>query len=194
MVSDTKFPYEKKGSPFPPFTLKDMIFNNLTEYINNMDNETTWISYFSDTKKATITDLISFAKKFKKGTKKIGAYDQLDAEEDCKYDFAKTDKLGINVIERLKFYNPSKYIKNQSKVKYFSKIAKYWSIRSVIFQSDTSFTTEVNLMLALKENENVKNVDLEDVWEKEHIKAGRDVENAKAVSDWIRYVFNELDK
>ena len=49
-------------------------------------------------------------------------------------------------------------------------------------------------MLALKENENVKNVDFEDVWEKEHIKAGRDVENAKAVSVWIRYVFNELDK
>ena len=43
---------KKKGSPFPPFTLKDMIFNNLTEYINNMDNEITWIWYYSDTKKS----------------------------------------------------------------------------------------------------------------------------------------------
>ena len=48
-----------------------MIFNNLTEYINNMDNETTWISYYSDTKKATITDLISFAKNLKKAQKKL---------------------------------------------------------------------------------------------------------------------------
>ena len=44
-VIDTTFPYEKKGSPFPPLPIppvlkEDMIFNNLTEYINYLNNET----------------------------------------------------------------------------------------------------------------------------------------------------------
>ena len=229
-VIDTKFPYEKKDSPFPPGpippTLKeDMIFNNLSEYINYLNNGTDgWLSYNNDTKKATITDLVSFTKKCKKGTKQIGAYDQLDRgsgenqlfgtgnntklhfdailanysgeeEEEFKKDFEQTDSLGMNVIERLRFYSPLNYIKNESEVKYESKIAKYWRIRSGIFQSDTSFTTEVNLMLALKENENVKSVDFEAVWEKEHTPAERgDAENADEISKWIKSIYEELEK
>ena len=226
-VNDTTFPYEKKkSSPFPTNFIslvleEDMIFNNLSEYINYMNNDTKWLSY--DNKKATITDLVSFTKKCKKGTKEIGAYDQLDrgsgenqlfgignntklhfdsilakysgSEEDFKNDFDKTDKLGMNVIERLRFYSPLNYIKKESEIKYNSTIAKYWRIRTGLFQSDTSFTTEINLMLALKENENIKNVDFESVWEKEHVRAERkDVENADAITEWIKSIYKDLEK
>ena len=50
-------------------------------------------------------------------------------------------------------------------------------------------------MLALKENENVKNVDFESVWEKEHVRAERkDIKNADAISEWIKSIYEELEK
>lgn len=51
-----------------------------------------------------------------------------------------------------------------------SKIARFWRIRSGIFQGDTATGTEANLAQALR-NYGVESVDFEAVWGQYHTKA-----------------------
>ena len=62
----------------------------------------------------------------------------------------KTDSQGNTVTERGNMYNPLYYLSNYYDGYQKSTVADYWRIRTGIAQSDTSLTTEVNLVLALR--------------------------------------------
>ena len=64
-----------------------------------------------------------------------------------------------------------------------SRVADSWRIRSGIYQSDTSLTTEVNLALALAMSD--KNVDFATVWAQENGMAERSGDGTTNLIQWI---------
>lgn len=89
-------------------------------------------------------------------------------------DLAKTDVLGKSVSTRADMYNPMYFLCRYYKGYRKSTPAKYWRIRSGIFQGDTALSTETTLALALKAyGPGVKSVDFETVWGQGHTEAER---------------------
>lgn len=83
-------------------------------------------------------------------------------------------------------YTPLYYLMESRKGFRKSNVAKYWRIRSGINQSTTSLTTEVNLALALKKYDGVKNVDFETVWDQGHTEAERKGNGMQNFIKWVK--------
>ena len=99
-------------------------------------------------------------------------------------DLAKTDSLGATVRQRLNAYSPLYYLNSTFKGYKTSDVAKFWRIRSGIFQGDTAVNTEMNLALALK-NYGITNVDFEAVWGQKHVKAERTGNSSTNFINWV---------
>lgn len=108
-----------------------------------------------------------------------------DYAADYESDLAKTDSLGTDVQTRLNMYTPLYYLMESSEGYGTSTPAEYWRIRSGICQSDTALTTEVNLALALENNENVSSVDFATVWGLQHTKAERTGTSTDNFIAWV---------
>ncbi|MCR4580815.1 MAG: hypothetical protein K5681_10760, partial [Treponema sp.] len=100
-------------------------------------------------------------------------------------DLAKTDYLGSSLQERMNAYNPMYYLNSTFDGYKTSSVAKYWRIRSGIFQGDTAVNTEMNLALALQ-NYGIKNIDFEAVWGQKHVKAERSGNSTQNFIDWVK--------
>ena len=100
-------------------------------------------------------------------------------------DLSKTDSVGYTVEQRVKMYTPLYYLLKSQDGYGTSTVAKYWRIRTGIEQSDTSLTTEVNLALALKNYEGVKDVGFETVWGQGHTEAERTGDSTTNFIEWV---------
>ncbi len=101
-------------------------------------------------------------------------------------DLAKTDALGKSVSYRANMYNPMYYLCRYYKGYKKSEPAKYWRIRSGIFQGDTAISTELALALALKAyGPAVKSVDFETVWGLGHTEAERSGSSTENFIAWV---------
>lgn len=98
-------------------------------------------------------------------------------------DLARSDALGISVMDRVNMYNPLYYLCEYYDGYKTSVVATYWRIRSGINQSDTALTTEVNLALAL-ENYGAE-VDFETVWGQAHVEAERTGSSTENFIAWV---------
>ncbi len=100
-------------------------------------------------------------------------------------DMTKPDSLGNTVDMRLNMYTPLYYLLESEEGYGSSSVAKYWRIRTGIFQSDCALSTEVNLSLALKNYEGVENVDFDTVWGQGHVKAERIGDSTDNFITWV---------
>lgn len=100
-------------------------------------------------------------------------------------DLAKTDSEGNSVETRLNMYTPLYYLLDSYDGYGTSTVAKYWRIRTGLFQSDTALTTEVNLALALENYDGVESVDFETVWGEGHTMAERSGNSTDNFISWI---------
>ena len=99
---------------------------------------------------------------------------ETDYEAAFTEDLGKTDALGKSISIRADMYNPMYFLCRYYKGYKKSTPAKYWRIRSGIFQGDTALSTETTLALALKAyGPGVKSVDFETVWGQGHTEAER---------------------
>lgn len=98
-------------------------------------------------------------------------------------DLARTDALGISVIDRVNMYNPLYYLSEYYDGYKTSEVAAYWRIRTGINQSDTALTTEVNLALALEDYG--ADVDFETVWGQAHVEAERTGSSTENFIAWV---------
>lgn len=94
------------------------------------------------------------------------------------------DRLGIPTAVRQAMYDPMFYLLDTGTAP-ASKVAPHWRIHTGISQGDTSLTTEVNLMLALKARSDVKDVDFATVWEAKHTKAERTGNSTDNFIAWV---------
>ena len=102
-----------------------------------------------------------------------------------KKDLTYKDKEGKSIRYRVEMYNPMYYLSDYYQGFGKSATAKYWRINTGIAQGDTALTTETNLALALKQNDNVKKVDFTTVWGQGHTMAER---SGNAESNFIKWV------
>lgn len=100
-------------------------------------------------------------------------------------DLSYKDKLGVDMQTRVNMYNPMYYLSSYYEGYNTSTVAKYWRIRTGINQTDTALTTEINLKLALENNENVESVDFATVWGQPHTTAERTGTSTENFINWV---------
>jgi hypothetical protein len=104
------------------------------------------------------------------------------------------DSLGFSSLYRQSMYNPMYYLSNYYAGYNTSTPAAHWRINSGISQSDTSCTVEMNLALALKQYSkdkgDVKDVDLNMVWDQGHIMAERTGTSTTNFINWVNECCN----
>ena len=103
--------------------------------------------------------------------------------QDFSSDLATTDELGVSMSTRVNMYNPLYFLLDSYVGCDTSRVADSWRIRSGIYQSDTSLTTEVNLALALAMSD--KNVDFATVWAQENGMVERSGDGTTNFIQWI---------
>ena len=105
--------------------------------------------------------------------------------EEYAADLSRTDSVGYTAQQRLNMYTPLYYLLETSEGFSSSTVAKYWRIRTGIAQSDTALTTELNLALALENDERVDSVDFETVWAQKHVEAERSGNSSGNFIAWV---------
>ena len=100
-------------------------------------------------------------------------------------DLAKKDSVGNTVDYRVNMYTPLYYLLESSAGYQTSSVAKYWRIRTGIFQGDCALSTEMNLALALQNYSGVDSVDFETIWGAGHTQAERTGNSTDNFIAWV---------
>ena len=108
-----------------------------------------------------------------------------DYAADYAEDLAKQDSEGNTVDYRVNMYTPLYYLLESSEGYQESTVAKYWRIRTGIAQGDCSLSTEMNLALALENDERVESVDFETIWGAGHTQAERSGNSTDNFIAWV---------
>ena len=108
-----------------------------------------------------------------------------DYAADYAEDLAKQDSAGNTVDYRVNMYTPLYYLLESSEGYQESTVAKYWRIRTGIAQGDCSLSTEMNLALALENDERVESVDFETIWGAGHTQAERSGNSTDNFIAWV---------
>ncbi|MGN1167735.1 MAG: hypothetical protein ACI4S2_15050, partial [Lachnospiraceae bacterium] len=95
------------------------------------------------------------------------------------------DSLDNSLGVRQSMYNPMYYISPYYEGYNTSAVAKYWRINSGVGQSESLLSAEVNLFLALKDVEDVKDVSFTEVWGQDYSMAE---ESGKGIGNFIAWV------
>ncbi len=83
------------------------------------------------------------------------------------------DDWGSDSLTRQNMYNPMYFLSDYYEGCGSSHVASHWRIHTGITQGDTALTVEMNLALALQQNENVDDVEFQTVWGQGHTMAER---------------------
>ena len=108
-----------------------------------------------------------------------------DYASDYAEDRAKQDSAGNTVDYRVNMYTPLYYLLESSEGYQESTVAKYWRIRTGIAQGDCALSTEMNLALALENDERVESVDFETIWGAGHTQAERSGNSTDNFIAWV---------
>ena len=108
-----------------------------------------------------------------------------DYAADYAEDLARQDSAGNTVDYRVKMYTPLYYLLESSEGYQESTVAKYWRIRTGIAQGDCALSTEMNLALALENDERVESVDFETIWGAGHTQAERSGNSTDNFIAWV---------
>ena len=108
-----------------------------------------------------------------------------DYASDYAEDLTKQDSEGNTVDYRVNMYTPLYYLLESSEGYQESTVAKYWRIRTGIAQGDCALSTEMNLALALENDERVESVDFETIWGAGHTQAERSGNSTDNFIAWV---------
>ena len=108
-----------------------------------------------------------------------------DYASDYAEDLTRQDSAGNTVDYRVNMYTPLYYLLESSEGYQESTVAKYWRIRTGIAQGDCALSTEMNLALALENDERVESVDFETIWGAGHTQAERSGNSTDNFIAWV---------
>ena len=106
-------------------------------------------------------------------------------------DLTLPDSLSSTIEERVNMYNPMYYLNSYYKGYKTSDIAEYFRINTGIAQVDTGNVVEMDLYLALINNN--KSAEFTTVWDKEHVEAERTGTSEENFISWVNKI-EEVDK
>ena len=106
-------------------------------------------------------------------------------------DLMAVDKFNNSIQYRQNMYNPMYYVSSSYDGYKTSSPAIHWRIRTGIEQGDAALTVETNLALALKQDDDVKDVDFETVWGMGHTTAERSGSSTDNFISWVNECADE---
>lgn len=106
---------------------------------------------------------------------KYSRYSDFDPQYVTDYQEYQTsvDDWGSDSLTRQNMYNPMYFLSDYYEGCGSSHVASHWRIHTGITQGDTALTVEMNLALALRQNEQVDDVEFQTVWGQGHTMAER---------------------
>ena len=103
---------------------------------------------------------------------------------------ASVDDWGSDSLTRQNMYNPMYFLSDSYDGCGTSQVASHWRIHTGITQGDTALTVEMNLALALQQNDSVNDVEFQTVWGQGHTMAERTGSGETNFIAWVAQCLN----
>lgn len=100
------------------------------------------------------------------------------------------DDWGSDSLTRQNMYNPMYFLSDYYEGCGTSRVASHWRIHTGITQGDTALTVEMNLALALQQNDSVNDVEFQTVWGQGHTMAERTGSGETNFITWVAQCLN----
>ena len=100
------------------------------------------------------------------------------------------DDWGSDSLTRQNMYNPMYFLSDYYEGCGTSRVASHWRIHTGITQGDTALTVEMNLALALQQNDSVNDVEFQTVWGQGHTMAERTGSGETNFIAWVAQCLN----
>lgn len=100
------------------------------------------------------------------------------------------DDWGSDSLTRQNMYNPMYFLSDYYDGCGTSRVASHWRIHTGITQGDTALTVEMNLALALQQNDSVNDVEFQTVWGQGHTMAERTGSGETNFIAWVAECLN----
>lgn len=130
---------------------------------------------FGDSQNDALHFDAAMAELLERNQEKYSQYSDFDPQYVTDYQEYKdsVDDWGSDSLTRQNMYNPMYFLSDYYDGCGTSRVASHWRIHTGITQGDTALTVEMNLALALQQNDSVNDVEFQTVWGQGHTMAER---------------------
>ena len=142
---------------------------------------------FGDSQNDSLHFDVTMATLLEQNQDKYAEFSDFDAQYVTDYQEYKdsVDDWGSDSVTRQNMYNPMYFLSDYYEGCGSSTVAPHWRIHTGITQGDTALTVEMNLALALRQNDQVEDVDFQTVWGQGHTMAERTGSGEETFIAWV---------
>ena len=147
---------------------------------------------FGDSQNDALHFDAAMAELLERNQEKYSQYSDFDPQYVTDYQEYKdsVDNWGSDSLTRQNMYNPMYFLSDYYDGCGTSRVASHWRIHTGITQGDTALTVEMNLALALQQNDSVNDVEFQTVWGQGHTMAERTGSGETNFIAWVAECLN----
>ena len=147
---------------------------------------------FGDSQNDALHFDAAMAELLERNQEKYSQYSDFDPQYVTDYQEYKdsVDDWGSDSLTRQNMYNPMYFLSDYYEGCGTSRVASHWRIHTGITQGDTALTVEMNLALALQQNDSVNDVEFQTVWGQGHTMAERTGSGETNFITWVAQCLN----
>lgn len=147
---------------------------------------------FGDSQNDALHFDAAMAELLERNQEKYSQYSDFDPQYVTDYQEYKdsVDDWGSDSLTRQNMYNPMYFLSDYYDGCGTSRVASHWRIHTGITQGDTALTVEMNLALALQQNDSVNDVEFQTVWGQGHTMAERTGSGETNFIEWVAQCLN----
>ena len=147
---------------------------------------------FGDSQNDALHFDAAMAELLERNQEKYSQYSDFDPQYVTDYQEYKdsVDDWGSDSLTRQNMYNPMYFLSDYYDGCGTSRVASHWRIHTGITQGDTALTVEMNLALALQQNDSVNDVEFQTVWGQGHTMAERTGSGETNFIAWVAECLN----
>ena len=147
---------------------------------------------FGDSQNDALHFDAAMAELLERNQEKYSQYSDFDPQYVTDYQEYKdsVDDWGSDSLTRQNMYNPMYFLSDYYEGCGTSRVASHWRIHTGITQGDTALTVEMNLALALQQNDSVNDVEFQTVWGQGHTMAERTGSGETNFIAWVAQCLN----
>lgn len=147
---------------------------------------------FGDSQNDALHFDAAMAELLERNQEKYSQYSDFDPQYVTDYQEYKdsVDDWGSDSLTRQNIYNPMYFLSDYYDGCGTSRVASHWRIHTGITQGDTALTVEMNLALALQQNDSVNDVEFQTVWGQGHTMAERTGSGETNFIAWVAECLN----
>ena len=147
---------------------------------------------FGDSQNDALHFDAAMAELLERNQEKYSQYSDFDPQYVTDYQEYKdsVDDWGSDSLTRQNMYNPMYFLSDYYDGCGTSRVASHWRIHTGITQGDTALTVEMNLALALQQNDSVNDVEFQTVWGQGHTMAERTGSGETNFIAWVAQCLN----